>query len=135
MNQVSKDVKDMLAAESSLALTYAKDLFIGVEPTSPDNTVTIFDTPSFPPDPNLDMNKADNGPYFYSSCQIRVRNKGYTIGITLARNIMNLLHGRANEEWNGTLYTVITATGEPALLDFDDNKRPRFIINFNLQRR
>ncbi|KKL57640.1 hypothetical protein LCGC14_2233410 [marine sediment metagenome] len=131
MNAVSKDVKDMLAAESSLALTYAKDLFIGVEPTKPDNTVTIFDTPSFPPDLYMDPTER----YYYSSIQIRVRNTGYTEGITLARNIMELLHARANETWNGTLYTVITATGEPAWLDMDANHRSRFIVNFNLQRR
>ncbi len=131
MQAVSKDVKDMLAAESSLALTFKKDLFIGIEPTKPDDTVTIFDTPSFPPDLYMDPTER----YYYSSIQIRVRNTGYTEGITLARNIMELLHARANETWNGTMYTVITATGEPAWLDFDANHRSRFIVNFNLQRR
>jgi len=131
MNAVSEDVKDMLAAESSLSLTYAKNLFKGVEPTKPDNTVTIFDTPSFPPDIYLDPTER----YYNSSCQIRVRNKSYTTGITLARNIMELLHARANEVWSGTTYNVIQATGEPAWLDMDANNRSRFIINFNLQRR
>ena len=131
MNAVSEDVKDMLAAESALALTYAKDLFRGVEPAKPDNTVTIFDTPSFPPDIYLDPDER----YYNSSFQIRVRNKSYSVGIALARTIMELLHARANEVWNGTTYNVIQASGEPAWLDMDSNNRSRFIINFNLQRR
>ena len=131
MNSVSEDVKDMLAAESTLALTYAKDLFRGMEPSRPDNTVTFFDTPSFPPDVYMDPTDR----YYYSSCQIRVRNKDYDTGMALARNIMELLHARANEVWNGTTYNVIRATGEPAWLDMDTNQRSRFIINFNLQRR
>jgi hypothetical protein len=131
MNAVSTDVKDMLEAESALALEFQKDLFIGVEPTKPDNTVTIFDTPSFPPDRYLDPDER----YYTSACQIRVRHKSYTSGIALARTIMELLHARANEVWNGTTYTVITANGEPAWLDMDTNNRARFIINFNLQRR
>ncbi len=131
MNAVSIDVRDMLAAESSLALTFTKDLFIGMEPPKPDNTVTIFDTPSFPPDIYLDPTER----YYNSACQIRVRNKDYEAGMELARNIMELLHARANEVWNSTTYTVIKATGEPAWLDMDTNKRVRFITNFNLQRR
>jgi hypothetical protein len=131
MNPVSEDIKDMLAAESALALTFGKDLFIGMEPTGPDDTVTIFDTPSFPPDPNLDPTHR----YYNSSCQIRVRNKSYQAGMALAREIFELLHLRANQVWNGTTYNVILATGEPAWLDKDTNNRSRFIINFNSQRR
>lgn len=131
MNAVSEDVKDMLAAESALALTFTKDLFIGMEPVKPDNTVTIFDTPSFPPEIYMDPDER----YYRSSCQVRIRNRDYQTGMALARNIMELLHARASEVWNGTTYTVIMATGEPAWLDMDANNRIRFIINFNLQRR
>ena len=131
MNAVSIDIKDMLVAESALALTFKKDLFIGMEPTRPDNTVTIFDTPSFPPDIYMDPEER----YYNSACQIRVRHKDYQEGMALARNIMELLHARANEVWDGTTYTVIMATGEPAWLDMDANNRSRFIININLQRR
>jgi len=131
MNELSVDIKDMLEAESTLALTYKKDLFRGIEPSKPDNTVTIFDTPSFPPDVYMDPAER----YYRSSCQIRVRNKSYSVGIALARNIFELLHARANEVWNGTTYNIIQATGEPSWLDMDGNNRSRFIINFNTQRR
>ena len=131
MNHASVDIKDMLAAESTLALTGGTDLFIGEEPKTPDDCVTIYDTPSLPPDLQLD----GSARYYYSSVQIRIRNLDYVPGITLARNIMETLHGRAGETWGGALYTVIMAMGEPALLARDDNERLIFTINFNMQRR
>lgn len=131
MNPQSEDIKDMLVADSSLGLTFATDLFIGEEPKEPDDTVTIFDTMGYPDTLNLDPTEI----YQYPSCQIRVRANAYMTGMVLAQDIKDSLHGRANETWNGTLYTVIRCVGGPAVLDWDDSDRVRFIINFNLQRR
>lgn len=131
MNAPSVDIKDMLEAESSLGLTFATDLFIGQEPNTPDDTVTIFDTVGFPDQLTLDATEK----YEYPSVQIRVRNNDYIAGWNLINEIRDSLHGRGQETWNGTLYTVIIAMGGPALLDWDDSSRARFIINFNLQRR
>ena len=130
MNSVSEDVKDMLEAESDLDLTFATNLFIGKEEKDPDDCVTIFDTPGSPPALGL----TSQG-YEYPSIQIRVRNRSYTTGWNLIEGIKTALHGRAQETWNSTLYSVIYATHSPALLDWDDNGRVRFIINFNIQRR
>jgi hypothetical protein len=134
MNPSSVDIKDLLEAESGLDLTFAENLFIGMEPPEPDNSVTIFDTPGFPPQLTLDSGQADVPGYFYPSIQIRVRNRNYLDGYHLARNLAVLLHGRGPETWNGTVYTSMVCTGEPALLDWDTNGRSRFVINFNLQR-
>lgn len=131
MNALSEDIKDMLADDSTLALTFGTNLFIGTEPKDPDDCVTIFDTPSFPPDITLD--KVND--YYNSSCQIMIRDGDYPTGMTIARNIMVYILNRVGETWNATLYTVIRATGEPSFLDRDQNNRPRFIINFNCQRR
>lgn len=132
MNAASEDIKDLLVAEgSSLGLVFQTTLFIGKEPSSPNDTVTIYDTPGMPPDLSFDRTEI----YNRSSFQIRVRNEEYDTGMDLARDIFDLLHGRAQETVNGTLYTVIRAVGEPALLDWDANDRPRFIINFDCQRR
>ena len=73
--------------------------------------------------------------YYRSAIQIRVRNNKYVDGMTLARNIMDSLHARAQETWNDTLYTVIQAVGEPAPIAWDENNRQIIVINFNLQRR
>lgn len=131
MNPSSVDIKDMLEAESSLGLVFTENLFIGQEPAEPYNCVTIFDTVGRAP--QLTYKKGEN--YFYPSIQIRVRNANYLDGWQLINDILLSLHGRAHETWNETLYTVIYCSSGPALLDWDDNRRVRFIINFDLQRR
>ena len=132
MNAPSYDVMEMLEAygeSSGLGLDYATDLFIGREPDKPNNCVTIFDTPGFPPY----MGLTDTG-YEYPSVQIRVRNIKYTDGWAQIEAIKNVLHGKNHETWNGVLYTVIYCSSGPALLDWDDNGRVRFILNVNMQR-
>jgi hypothetical protein len=130
MNASSVDVKDMLVADTTLGLVFANNLFVGKEPAKPDKCVTIYDTPGFPP-----MIGLETKGYEFPSVQIRVRNTTYLEGWSLIEKIKNSLHGRAQETWNGTLYSVIYVSSGPALLDWDDNGNCRFIINFNLQRR
>ena len=83
------------------------------------------------PQLTLDRNEV----YEYPTIQIRVRANEYLEGWDVITNIKNILHGRANETWNGALYTLIRCSSGPALLDYDKNQRVRFIINFYLQRR
>lgn len=131
MNIPSEDIKDMLTGESYLDLTFAANLFIGKEPVMPNDCVTIFDTPGLPPMLTLDGEVG----YDYPSIQIRIRNNSYVDGYDLAKDIQDVLHGKAQETINNTLYSVIYSTGEPTLLDWDENDRARFIINFEIQRR
>jgi hypothetical protein len=133
MNTPSYDIAEILEAygeSSGLGLDYATDLFIGKEPIKPNDCVTIFDTPGFPPYLGLG---AETG-YEYPSVQIRVRNTTYTGGWAQAEAIKNVLHGMNHTTVNGTLYTVIICSSGPTLLDWDDNGRARFIMNFNAQR-
>ena len=132
MNAPSVDIKDMLEAYSTLGLVYTDNLFIGVELTEPKNCVTIFDSPGMRP--QLTM-KGLGEKYEYPSVQIRVRNSKYLVGWDLINEIKDYLHGRNHETWGGSLYTAIICVGSPALLDWDENRNARFIINFNLQRR
>lgn len=132
MNACSVDIAGMLVADTSLGLTIKTNLFVGKEPTRPDDTVTIYDSYGYPP--QLTMN-AQAEPYYYPSIQIRVRNRDYRTGYDLAHKIMVSLHGRANTTWGDTLYTVIYSTSGVALLDWEDTGLCRFIINFDLQRR
>ena len=134
MNAPSEDIKDMLEAESSLALTFATDLFFGQEPATPDNTVTVLDIGSFPTVALLSSNENDTH-YEYKVVQVRVRNRSYSTGWTLIQNIHDLLHGRAQETWNETLYAAIIATSSPEMLEWDKNGNIIFFTNLNLQRR
>ena len=132
MNAASFDIKDMLEDSSAgLGLVYETNLWISKEPAEPDNCVTVYDTPTLAPERTLSNNEW----YYYSSVQVRIRHNDYTTGMVLARNIMDSLHDRVNTTWNGTLYTVVQATGEPVPMVRDDNDRTIIIINFNLQRR
>lgn len=129
MNAASEDIKDMLISISGLGLTFGQNLFIGREPT-PKNTVTIFDYPGYPPQLTL-----SNEQYEYPSVQVRVKNSDYTKGWQLIEKIKDALHGRAQETWNGTLYSVIRCSSGPAFLEWDENGMVKFVVNFNINRR
>lgn len=134
MNAPSVDIKQMLeyfAQEDSSCVLELYPIFIGKEPAEPQNTISIFETGIMAPQLTLDRNEI----YEYPTIQIRVRANEYLEGWNVITNIKNILHGRANETWNGALYTLIRCSGGPALLDYDKNQRVRFIINFYLQRR
>ena len=130
MNPAGKDVADILAA-GNLGLTFKTNLFVGMEPPTPDNTVTIFDTPGAGPQLTFDRDER----YDYPTIQIRVRNQNYLDGYTMIHNIKILLHGLSHETWNGTTYELIKCMQDPFILDYDANGLPRFVCNFEIQRK
>jgi len=130
MNSVAVDIKDMLEAESGSGFVFGTNLFIGQEPDKPNECTTIFDTPGMPPQLSLSRES-----YRYESIQVRVRSNTYPGGWEIVNRVMALLHGRAGEEWNDAYYSIIYVSSGPALLDWDNNQRVRFIINFEIQRR
>jgi hypothetical protein len=134
MNASSVDIVHILeeSGESSAFddLVFATNLFVGKEPGTPINSITIFDTPGFAPALGLTTQG-----YEYPSIQIRVRNKKYIDGWNIIERIKTSLHGLSQQTVNGTLYSVIYCSSGPALLDWDDNGNPRFIVNFQIQRR
>jgi len=131
MNPFSEDIKDMLEAESSLGLTFATNLFIGREPTEPNDCTTIYDTTSMAPSSTLSQGEE----YYNDAAQIRVRNTDYLTGWALINDIMDSLHGRAQETWSVTLYMDIMSASGPAMLQWDDNNRVIFIANLQCKRR
>lgn len=128
-NPPSVDVMSILNDDFSIDLTFRDNLFVGREPSSPDNCVTIFDTPGFGPVSAYSMDVQ----YDYPSVQIRVRNKDYRIGWRMILAIKQLLHNKAHFTVNGTRYESVECALEPALLDWDENNRVRFVSTFNLQ--
>ncbi len=134
MNVPSIDVRHMIedyGDSSGIDLTYATNLFIGREPATPKNCVTIFDYAGAPPY----LSVAGETGYEYTSVQIRVRNINYVTGWNLINDIKDALHGKHQETWNGTLYTLIKCSIPPAHLDWDDNGNARFVASFDIQRR
>lgn len=128
MNAPSEDVKDILEGTTSLALTFATDLFISEMPVEPDECVCVYDTGG--DDPEAD--------YVYKrpTVQIRVRGaKGsYLIAHTLAQSIQDTLNGDSNHTIDGTRYIAIWAVGDILFVGYDDNHRPLLTANFRLHR-
>jgi len=129
MNSAAVDIKDKINGTNGL--TFATNLFVGKEPVAPDNCVTVFDVPGQENGIDLD----GTNPYEYPNVQVRIRATKYVDGYTLAKNIESLLDGLYNTVINGITYTSIVIGMPATLLDYDENNRVRFIINFKLQRR
>lgn len=130
MNSPAVDIIDMLEAESSLGLVFPTNIGVGNEPADPANYVTVYDTGGYPPYQGL-----TTVGYNYPTVQVRVRNTNYQNGWKLTNDIKDTLHGRAQETWSSTLYTLIQAVGDVLHLGHDDRGRELFVINFNIQRR
>jgi hypothetical protein len=130
MNAPSVDIKDLLDAESSLALAFNTNLFLNEIPeTAPDLCVGVFDSGGLPPTLGY--------VYEYPTVQVRVRGtKGdFRPAEELARDIKRELHGVANHWLDSvTRIVLIQAMGEPFMLGRDDNGRPIFTINFQIHR-
>lgn len=132
MNLVTTDIKDMLVGESSLGLTFATDLFIGRMPNNPDNCVCLYDLAGQAP--LLSLQKSTSN-YYYNGLFIKVRNTSYQAAWNKAFAILQFLHAHGNVVLNGTLYTLIRALENPQLIEWDENNRPVFGCNFEVQRR
>jgi len=133
MQPASKDICTLLEADSGLGLVFATNLFVGREPATPDDCVTVFDIPGDAPELTLEGNV---GPVLYApSVQVRVRNNAYMTGWDLIHNIQKYLHGKHNLTQGDTTYLLIRSVDEPMLLDWDDNDRARFVATFAMYRR
>lgn len=130
MNPVSVDVKDILEADSGLGLEFGANLFVGKEPDKPNECVTLYDTGGKGPRSTFEKSEK----YYYHRLQVRVRSTSYLSGMTLAQEVMDVLHGLGHEEWNNTTYELIRAISSPLLIGRDGG-RIIIVVNFDVQRR
>lgn len=130
MNAPSEDIKDMLAAESSLGLTFGTDLHVHKYPESPDQLVSVQDTGGYDP----------IAQYVYDKPTVQVIVRGgkgtraYTTAWALAKGVRDALHAKVNETWNGTRYIAIYSVGDILDLGEDENSRPLLSLNFRIDR-
>ena len=132
MNPPSKDIKqmieDMLEDSSGHVVSkYPINRVMFDEAKA--NCTTILDFPGR--SPQLTM---DNAKYEYPSVQIKVKCTDYDDGWAFLSSIVDLLHGRANETWNNTYYSLIECLNGPGFME-RENQRTIFVANFNIQRR
>jgi hypothetical protein len=128
VNAASRDVKDLLAGESALALTPGDDLHISEMPSTPDACISVHDSGGPPPSALFTLERP--------TVQVRVRaEKGhYEAGHATAAAIRDLLNGMHGFTLNGSRYISIFATSDVIPLGNDQNRRPEFTVNFQIQR-
>ena len=129
MNSPAQDVKDILeGASSATGLEFGVDLFCFLQPDSPDQCVTIFDTGGYPNQPNYRLEMP--------TIQVRVRGapKKYRDAYTIAESVREVLRETHNTSVNGTKYIGFWVMSDIFPLGYDEKNRPEFSINFRLQR-
>ena len=129
MTSPAEDIKALLEAESSLALDFGTDLFVGDMPESPDNCICVMDTGGFAP---------SIGPYYHPSVQILVRGTvgSYSETIAQAQALCITLHAYYGTPSGSSFYYAgVWSLGDPFYIGVDENNRPLFSINFRIQRR
>jgi hypothetical protein len=133
MNAPSKDIKEMIEemlfedSSDSLATKYPINRVMFDESKS--NCSTILDVPGGSPQLTMDVAK-----YEFPSIQFKVRCTDYDDGWAFISSVVDLLHGRANETYNGAYYSLIECLNGPGFMG-RENQRTIFVANFNLQRR
>lgn len=132
MNSTAEDIANILNNESSLGLTLVTDLFYNRMPDEPSIVVTVYDNPGGPP--ALTMQK-DTSDYYFSSISVQVRDNIYDDGWDSIFAVFEFLHGHSMVIEGGTYYALIKALDNPQVLHYDENDRPTFVVNFEVQRR
>ena len=131
MKPTSEHIKQMLIADAAVDTDTYK-VYIGQEPliTEKFQSITLIDSAAEPPQLNLDVEER----YEFPAVQIIIRSYDYVAGWELSESIKKSLHGRANEQWEDMFYTLIESSSDIAYLNWDENQRVRFSVNFNVQR-
>ena len=111
--------------QSAGIATLGTDMFIGYQPETPYNTVTLYETGGYP------LDKA--GFLQYPTLQVIVRNESYGAARSKIDSIINLLHRTTNTTINSTKYCSIYTTGDATSLGKDDQNRSRLSVNFELK--
>ena len=135
MASPAHDFKDLLNLDSSFGLAFGVNLHVSVLPEAPDACVAIIDTAPFPPDATLTRDARWERP----GVQIIVRGArggaSYETAWNLAESIGRTFHQA--EPWtaeSGDSYKGCHLASGPFFVAWDEQRRPLFSMNFNLQR-
>ena len=124
MSSPADDIKTVL--ENNGVATFATDLFISKEPTSPDNCITLYDTGGYEANPKWSMDEP--------TVMARIRNNSYPDGYAKCEEIKDALLGLPKQAINSTTYVGVWMEGEINFIEYDDNGRAIFTMNFRIVR-
>lgn len=128
MNVPSIDIKAMLDADTDVVQTKFKIVRATLDESIP-NSASLRDYSGRKPQLTMDRAK-----YEFPSVQLLVKCSDYDEGWEFMSSVVDSLHGRAHETWNGTYYSLITCMDGPRFL-IRENQRTIFVANFLIQRR
>lgn len=121
MNSAAQDIKDRLVSLATIAAGY-----IGEEPATPNDVVTIYDTGGGEPFADIEL--------YEPSIQVRVRNLKYADAYALQQEIRKALIVPTDFEINGTHYIGVWNMGDIISLGKDQNNRAVFTANYRIER-
>lgn len=124
MNPVSVDVKDLLE-EAELG-TFGDDLFIGKEPSYPDECIVIYDTGGADQNPKLAIDE--------NTIQLRCRSNDYLTPYNKLQAIKLFLEGKSAVMLDGVKYVGFWAFSNIMFLNYDENDRAIWVANFRIIR-
>jgi hypothetical protein len=110
--------------------TIGSTLFKGQIPTLPDNCVAVFQYAGSSPIVTHDKKVLDS-----LGLQIRVRNTEYSVGMTKAQEIIDLLSPKSNITIGTGFYLSVVANQNPVPLGLDEKGRHEFSVNFSILKR
>lgn len=130
----SIDIKEMLEAEADensafAAMLVAFPISRATFDEMASNACRIIDYAGWRPQLTMDRAK-----YERPTVQIAVRCSDYDDGYLFLDSIIDILHGRAHETWNGSYYSLIQCMNGPTFIK-RENQRTVFVANFRIQRR
>ena len=115
MNAASVDIKDLLVIEG--IGVFGENLFVGKEPSQPNECITLYDTTAGEQNPKLAIDEV--------SLQVRVRSATYIDGYSKANSVKVALEGRSSIMLGTTNYIGFWATSI-SFVHYDENDRAIF---------
>lgn len=126
-NSPARDIADLIATDSGLALTLGTSLHAHEIPETPDRCVAVFSSGGYPPGFHGDQTP---------TVQVMVRGdiSQPEPAYQLAQSIREWLHGQHNVVTGGSRCLLISAMGDILDVGPDDKRRPILTINFAVER-
>jgi hypothetical protein len=110
-------------------LTTGSNLFVGSEPTTPADVVTVYDTGGYSPDQTLAGNMFGRRP----TVQIRIRNAAYVAGNTQAETIRDTLESVVHQALGSDYYGIFTVSDIVHLGKITTNAGLAHVWSYNIQ--
>lgn len=128
MNSPARDIADYIIAQSLgvLGATAGWGVYVGKEPSSPNTTITTYDTGGFNPDYEIGA--------YRPTVQVRVRAHDYLTAYAKCAAIQAALLAPAGFTQGGTHYVGVWQEGDITTIGYDENDRILLVANYSIYR-